>query len=218
MIRALLASALLIFSAAGQADTVTYLGRSLNVVPPQDFCVLGSSAPESSLVDLQRKSTSGAGELAQFSVPCEELAEFRSGKIDNFSRWAQVLVLKAKGQLKPVMISRPELVRKLAGSFADSPPDMNAVEKRIRDEIATTGVTITPHSTKPIGATQEAFFIELRGTIQKDQWSSNFIGIGAVTVVNQLPVAVYAYGTPKARGELPTVTASAYLRNVIDNN
>lgn len=218
MIRAHLASALLIFSAAVNAETVTYLGRPLNVDPPQDFCVLGSSPTERALVEFQRKSTSAAGELAQFSVPCEELAEFRSGRIDNFSRWAQVLVLKAKGQLMPVMIPRAELVRKLAGSFADSPPDMKAVEKRINDEIGTGSITITPQSTKPIGATQEAFFIEMRGKVQIDQWSSNFIGIGAVTVVNQLPVAVYAYGTPKARGELPTVTASAYLRNVIDKN
>lgn len=218
MIRALLASALLICSAAAHADTVTYLGRSLNVVPPQGFCELGTSPTERALVEFQRKNTAAAGELAQFSVPCDELAELRSGRLENFSRWAQVLVLKAKGKLMPVTISRAELVRKFAGSFADSPPDMKAVEKRIRDEIGSEGITLTPHSIKPIGATQEAFFIEMRGNVQLDQWSSNFVGIGAVTVVNQLPVAVYAYRTPKAQGEAPTVTATGYLRNVIDKN
>lgn len=218
MIRAHLAFALLIFSAAAQAETVTYLGRSLNIVPPQGYCVLGASPTEREMEAFQRKNTSTAGELAQFSVPCEELSELRSGKLDNFSRWAQVLVLKAKGQLLPVTVPRAELVRKVAGSFANSPPNMQAFEKRLRDEIDAGGNSVTPESVRPIGATQEAFYIELRGVVKIGQWSSNVIGIGAVTVVNQLPIAVYAYGTPKARGELATVTASAYLRNVIDKN
>ena len=200
------------------AETVTILGRSIQLSPPPDFCTLGNSPTERKLEQFQRQNTAQAGELVQLAVPCAELNDFRTRKIENFTRWAQVLVLKQKGQLNTVSAPRTKFVRAVAGRLADSPPDMSAMSARIRDELARTDSLVSAVTAQPIGATSEAMFIEVRMTATVGTWTSPVVGVGAITVANQLPIAVYAYATPKARGESPVDTARAYLRKVIDFN
>ena len=220
MLRHLLVAALAFASLVptSRADTVTLLGRSLQVVPPPGFCKLGDSVPERELEQFQRQNTAPAGELAQMAVPCAELSDFRANKLEGFTRWVQVLVLKQKGQLKVVTTPRQEFVRAVAGRMANSPPDMNAIAARIRDHLAKTDSFVSSPSAQPIGATNEAAFMEIRMTAGVGNRSSPVVGVMAITVANQLPIAVYAFATSKARGESPVDTSRAYLRKVLELN
>lgn len=212
------AVAILGFTAAAHAETVTFLGKSIQLVPPPGFCKLGDSPIEREMEQFQRQNTAPAGELAQLAVPCTELNDFRSRKIENFTRWVQVLVLKQRGHLKIVTTPRANFVRAIAGRLADSPPDMNALSARIKDQLAKTDSSVSGASAQPIGATSEAVFMEISMTATVGTWTSPVVGVMAITVANQLPVAVYAFATPKARGELPVETSRAYLRKVIELN
>lgn len=168
--------------------------------------------------EFQQRNTAPAGVLAQLAVPCTELTDFKTRKIENFTRWVQILVLKPKGQLALVQTPREEFVRKIAGSFAKSPPDMDALAKRIREHLAKNDSAARIASTKPIGATSEAFFVEIRGTAQVGSLSSPTSAVMAITTANHLPLGVYAFATPKAKGDSPAETLMAYLRSVIDRN
>jgi hypothetical protein len=205
-------------ASTANAESLSVLGRNIQLVPPPGFCTLGNSAVELELARFQRQNTSPAGELVQFAVPCSELSNFKSGKSENFTRWVQILVLKHKGALKTVTTPRVDFVRDIAGRLADSPPDMNALSARMRDHLAKSGSSVSGASAQPIGATSEAVFMELRMTVTHGTDTSPVVAVMAVTVVNQLPVAVYAYATPKSRGESPVDTSRAYLRKVIDLN
>lgn len=168
--------------------------------------------------EFQRRNTAPAGELAQLAVPCTELTDFKTRKIENFTRFVQILVLKPKGQLTLVSTLREEFVRKIAGSYAKSPPDLDALARRIRENLAKNDSAVRIASTKPIGATSEAFFVEIRGTAQVGRLSSPISAVMAITTANHLPIGVYAFATPKAKGDSPAEISMAYLRSVIDRN
>lgn len=206
------------FISAAHAETMNFLGRSIQLVPPPGFCKLGDSPIEREMEQFQRQNTAPAGELAQFAVPCAELTDFRSMKIESFTRWVQVLVLKQKGQLKAVTTPRATFVRAIAGRLADYPPDMNALSARIKDQLAKTDSSVSGVTAQPIGATSEAVFMEMSMTATVGTWTSPVVGVMAITVANQLPVAVYAFATPKAQGESSVETSRAYLRKVIELN
>src|SRR5688572_25842958 len=77
-----------------RAEEVSVGGNTLDLTLPKGFCELGNSARENDLKVQQRRATESFGELVQFGAPCEYIAEFRDGKIDNFPHWAQVMILK----------------------------------------------------------------------------------------------------------------------------
>lgn len=200
------------------ADIVTVLGKSLRLLPPDGFCILGKSPVEREMEQFQRQNTAAAGELVQVAVPCAELSNFKARRADTFTRWVQILVLKQKGQLRLVAAPRAQFVRSVAGRLADSPPDMNALSQRIRDHLAKTETSISNPNAQPIGATSDAAFMEIRMTATVGGWTSPVAAVMAITVANELPLAVYAYVTPEARGESPAETAQLYLQKVISLN
>ncbi|WP_112187952.1 hypothetical protein [Methylibium petroleiphilum] len=211
-------TALSLISFGANAETVTYLGRSINLDPPPGFCQLNSSPEERALFEYQRRNTEPAGELAQFAVPCTELADVRALKADRFTRWVQVLVLKRKGQLLPVSAPRTQFVRGLAGHFADTPLDVERLSRRANKHLAQTNTAVTDFSYEPLGTTQDAFFTRMKMMAQVGTVTSPVSAIAATTVVNQLPIGVYAFGTPKAKGEPAIETTRAYLRQILDRN
>lgn len=204
--------------AAAQTQSVSYLGRTILLAPPQGFCTLGNSPGEKEMETFQKHNTAPAGELAQIAVPCDELVDFRTRKTDKFTKWVQVLVLKQQGQMKTVTGPRANFLLALGGNLASQPPDMNAVSARLREHLSKTGSSVTNPTVQPIGSTADAVFMQITMTATVGSFTSPVVAVMAITVVNQLPLAVYAYATPKARGESPVDTSATYLRSVIQLN
>lgn len=204
--------------AIAQAETFTALGRTIQLVPPPGFCKLGNSEVERELEQFQRQNTSLAGELAQLAVPCSELSDFKARRIESFTRWVQILVIKPKGQLTLATMSRADFVRGLAGNLADSPPDMAALAARARDHLAKADSSVSGVSARPMGATSEAVFMEIRSTATVGTRTTPVVSIMAITVANQLPIGVYAFATSRSRAASPVDTVRAYLRSVLELN
>ena len=209
---------LAVTAASALADTVTVLGKSLQLLPPDGFCTLGASPVERELEQFRRQSAAPVGELVQLAVPCAELPAFKARMTDNFTRWVLILVVKQKGQLRLVTMPRLQFVRSVAGRLAERPPDMNALAERIRDHLAKTGSSVSDPSVQPLGATSDAAFMEMQMTVGSGAGKSPVVAVMAITVVNQLPLAVYAYATPKARGESPGNTVWSYLQKALELN
>lgn len=196
------------------------LGRDLVLPPPAGYCTLGESGIEKQMWEMQRQNTSMAGELAQLAVPCDELKALRAGKSDRFKRWAQVLVLKSKGEVKLVPIPRAQFVQGVAASGRNSPPDMAALSKRIEAHLSQrgSGVGVEGPRATQLGATPDAAFVEVTMTVTAGAVKIPVVAVGAITVANKLPVAVYAYSAADAKGATPAAVISGYLEGVLRNN
>ncbi|HEY9103531.1 hypothetical protein [Chitinimonas sp.] len=214
---ALLGLAALSLTGAAQAGTYSTLGKTLKLQPPPEYCELGDTQREQTLRQLQQRNMAQVGELAQVVVPCTELKAYKDGKIDNFSRWAQVLVSKRQGVLTLVTISREEFIQKTANGTA-KPVDLAEVNRRVREHLSGTGGTVSMSGAQPIGSTKQAFFIEGRLVTETNGKSSPLAFIGAATVVNQLPILVQVYVTPKATGASALETATAYVDSLLSKN
>ncbi|WP_428003574.1 hypothetical protein [Acidovorax sp.] len=218
-LRALLAAcALACAMAQAQADPFTALGRTLQLEPPAGFCTLGDSAAEREFLAVRKRYAASYGELAQFAVPCSELAEIRAGRRDQFTRWAQVLVLPSNGQL--VHYQRAEFVRQMARRFTAAPPDSAALEARVRKDLEKSGTSfpVTNPSAQLLGASPDAYYAEFRLTQQMDSGPQPTVGVSAITTARQLPLGIYAYAFVGAPGESAFETAQRYLRSVIARN
>jgi hypothetical protein len=201
-----------------QAASFSILGRVLKLAPPPQFCELGGSAAETAMLQSHRQNFSRIGALAHFVVPCDEVAKFRSGKIDRFTRWAMVFVPKSKGvEWLLVKSSREEFIRKAAGVSIES-LDLEKINKRHQERHPGADWTASISKMEPLGTTKQAFFFEGRMTVQSQGVSTPILLIGAETTVNQLPVTVHVYTTPKATGAPPMQTASAYLDILLGSN
>lgn len=70
-----------------------------------------------------------------------------------------------------------------------------------------------------VGSDDNAVYLSMSGNLQSEEGSSVIVAFGAITLVKQLPIGVYAYekqGTPS--GELPTDVAENYLQSVFKTN
>lgn len=205
-------------SAVAHAETVTVLGRALQLTPPDGFCILGGSPRETALLQMQTNNTAPAGVLAQFTVPCGELDDFRSGRIDNFGRWAQVLVLRRQGQLRPVSESRDEFVRATASNVATQSVDFGEIDRRLNQYLSKSDAKVTMSVMQPIGVKDSAFFTTMQMMVQSGEASVPTVAVVAITVANHLPVAVQVYGTPRASSASLSTTAAAYAKSVVAQN
>lgn len=214
---ALLGLAALFFTVEARAGSFSTLGKTLKLLPPPEFCELGRSPREQALWQLQQKNMALSGELAQIVVPCAELKAYSAGKIDEFTRWAQVLVTKRQGAMSLVTISREEFIEKTANGTKTS-VNMAEINRRVREQLAGTGGTVSVSGAQPIGSTKQAFFLQGQLVTQGNGKSTPLVFIAAATLVNQLPILVQVYVTPKATGAPPMETATAYVDNLLSKN
>lgn len=204
--------------ATAHAESFEVLGRTIELTPPTNFCRLGSTAREAALLDLQTKSTAPAGVLTQFTVPCNELEDFRQGKIDSFSRWAQVLVLRRQGQLQLVRESREDFVRSTAGNVSSTPVDFADVNRQIRQHLSQSGMQIAMTGMQPLGIRDSAFFATVQMASEENGLKVPMVAVIAATVANRLPIVVQVYATARAPDEPLIEIASSYVQSVVTQN
>ena len=216
--RILLSAALCLAPVAASAESFEALGRTIEQRSPESFCRLGESEREVALLELQTRSTAPAGALAQFTVPCRELEDFRQGKIESFSRWAQVLVVRRQGKFWLVRESREEFVRATAGNVASKPVDFAEVNRASRQHLAQSSANVAMTGMRPIGVRDSAYFATLNLVGEADGRKVPIAAVIAATVANQLPVVVQVYATTRAPDESLVEIASSYVRNVVARN
>jgi hypothetical protein len=208
----------ILFAPASGAESVVVIGRKLDLDPPNGFCLLGNSEREIQLLTRQRDNAALSGELAQFTVPCDEVSEYLLGKIDSFSRWAQVLVVRRQGQLGLVSETREEFVRATARNASTQSVDFAEVERKANQHLSQSGMTIGMSGMEPIGIKDSAFFAMMRMTAEGNGVVVPIVAVVAATVVNRLPIVVQVYRTQRATDEPVASVAVSYVQSVINKN
>lgn len=206
----------IVLAGASQARAQqAYAGQTLKVALPPGFCVVGTSPMEQELLQMQRHNTAPAGELAQMAAPCDQLRAWLKGSTDSFTRWTQILVLKSKGQIKPISMSRGEFAKQLAGTKTATLESLNA---RMRDHLAKNQTTSALTGVEPLGADANASYTMMRGKAAVAGEGYSFNALNAITVLNKLPVGIYAFEIPGTRGPDIAKTLQGHLQAMLAAN
>lgn len=200
------------------AENVTVLGRSIELVPPAGFCKFGDTNLERYLEELQRKNVASTGELVHYAAPCSELADFNSGKTNKITRWVQVILLRQDGVVKVVTTSRADFVRLYTKDFSIPPVGIKELRVVVRDYFAKPDAPTSVASFDKIGATTEAAFMASKHVVKSGEGETPLFSVMAMTVVNQLPMTIYAFSSGEPQGELILDTAYLYLEKILELN
>ena len=86
------------FCAAASAETFTLAGKTVVLEPPQGYCALDAARPqEAELIAFNEKMQQPRNHVIMQLADCDELAEFRAGKRQNFDKYGQYFTPVSEG-------------------------------------------------------------------------------------------------------------------------
>lgn len=202
-----------------RAEVLTFAGRAFILVPPAGYCALGTTAAEKSFLEEQKALLRPRNELLQASVPCAHLKAWNAGKLDTFSRWAQVQIINNGPSFKPITLSRTDFIATLSKRFKDKPVDMALINKRMQEILSGKDMQLSASGMQVVGTDERAAYVSMSGQLDAGGVKSAIVMFGGITLVKQMPLGVYAYekqGAPA--GEPSTSVAPKYLQAVLEHN
>jgi hypothetical protein len=221
----ILTSPFLAFGAAGlmlnqvHAEAISVAGVTLNIEPPSGYCALDERSGDRAFFLTQRELLRPKNELIQASVPCDQLKAVVAGKLESYSRWAQVQVINVGPKLHSLSISRSDFIKGVAKSMQRRPIDVAVINRQMTEKLTGKGLSVTASKIEVVGSDDNAAYVSMSGRLESSGVSSVIVMFGSMTLVKQLPVGVYGYekqGAPP--GELPTVVVERYLRSILVKN
>jgi hypothetical protein len=212
VIYTLLGLLLSVTAQASSAQSINVLGRSIELPVPAGYCLMESHPADQAITarnaDVRSKTSQ---KVLQYSVPCEDRALYRAGKLKNYARYASVILVGRNGEWK--IDPRPR--EQVLDALSKGAVDIASINKRLATHTAAVGgVQIQSHQIlgRDTNAAYWAVFVEAQG---KQQVSA----IGAAVPFKQLPVLVAFYAPPETMD--PEATArrlAAYAADVIAKN
>ncbi|MCZ8158403.1 MAG: hypothetical protein O9256_00670 [Rhizobiaceae bacterium] len=199
-------------------ESIDVLGQQLVFSNPRGYCTPGSSEREVALMNMARLSLGEGARLIHSAVRCSELEEFRAGRRDFLDHWLQVQLIGSKGNFRRVELPREAFVSQLAG--ASPRVDSAELSERLRASLEDRNIRISDTEFKPIGRDGNAVYFSLRMSVIVDDFSRPVSGIGAITLLNALPLSVNVYeatGSQQSRDQLPIVQREL-LRSLLSEN
>jgi hypothetical protein len=176
--------------AEGEAKHLDLAGRTVILAPPNGSCVLDPINPrESQFIDYAARLQAGRNKLVLTFADCAELQEFRDGKRDGFAHHGIVLVTLQEGEVRPVDMSRAELIESAARSIPSI--DTGAMLAEIRDKMTAAGGQAVISDLKSLGVLDrnaDALHVGLLigGAVTQ-------FAVTAITTLNDIPVSVTLY-------------------------
>lgn len=217
MLRKLLISALVVTAPYAIAETFVVLGRALDLVPPAGYCSLGGSDLERHFFERFKSLAEPAGQLLQVSMPCVDLARAKTGSISQFPRTANVMVIKARGQLRIDTRSRAEFLSELGEPGAIN---IESANKRLRAAMAEADVAANLGAMRPLGTDGIAFYWNIVGTAKINGASPQALAsVSAAVLVNGLPLNVQVTENAGSTDSPALVTvAKSYVTAIVSRN
>lgn len=207
----------LLFASVTFASPHIVLDRIIEVNPPAGYCALGETPRQRELLEREKSLQAPAGVLLQIAVPCVDLKRFDAGAIDGFARRAQVMVVKARGQLKIDGRSSQEFLRSFGG---ERPVNINSVNTRLREALSENNLSASLQHMTPIGSDSTAFYWSAVVEVQaRDGRRQKSASVAAAVLVNGLPLSVQAYELAgETVGPAPASVVQNYVQAILKRN
>ena len=182
---------LLAFPLLANAEPYMVLGRTIDIVPPPGYCVLGKTKAEQEYVNNYKEISKSGLELLQASVPCTDLKKFNANMLNQFPRTSLVSVVKAKGKLILETSTPKESLSRIGGGMQTV--DIDAVNSRLRKALADKNFAASMSRVTPLGSDGNAFYFAILGSVQPDGMPLQQVtSVSAALLINKLPLNVQA--------------------------
>jgi len=205
-------------SKAQQKYTLQVLGQQLVFTNPIGYCSPGQSKREKDLVEGAKQFLDLGVKLIHSAARCEELDAYREGRRDALDHWMQIQMIGPKGDFKRIEMSREAF---LNGISKSSPQiEFNEIMKKSRSLYQQFDVNLSNASLTPIGRDGNAFYVSIQMTLGQDNVKTRVTGLGAMTLVNAVPLNILFYeatGTTKSRDQL-AVSIRSSLTSLFTEN
>jgi hypothetical protein len=201
----------------GEAKHLDLAGRTVIIAPPNGSCALDPINPrESQFIDYAARLQAGRNKLVLTFADCAELQEFRDGKRDRFAHHGIVLVSLQDGEVRPVDMSRAELIESAARSIPSI--DTGAMLAELRDKVTAAGGQAGISDLKSLGALDrnaDAIYVGLLigGAVTQ-------LAVTAITTLDDIPVSVTLYEPFDNSVDVTTLVAAQrfYLHDLVAMN
>lgn len=197
---------------ASSAQSINVLGRSVELPVPAGYCLMESHTADEAISARNVAVTSRTGQkVLQYSVPCDDRALYRAGKLKSYASYALVVLVGRNGEWKIDPRSREEVLSALSKETMD----LASINKQLAIRADSIGA-VELQSNQILGRDANAVYWALLG---KKQGKVQVSVISAAVPFKQLPVLVAFYAPPETID--PEATArrlAVYAADVIAKN
>ncbi len=183
--------AILAASYPAHAETIEVLGQKLNIRNPSGYCSLGKSPRERELMAMNEGVVAQGARVVHIAIRCTELSDFKRGAREHFDHWVQIQLLGQNGQFKRLDIQREAFLSVMARNTPKI--DMAQIEQRINASFKQLDLSSTGTQAHPVGRDANAVYMSMRMNLVVGDATKPISALGAVTLVNSLPLSALAY-------------------------
>lgn len=198
---------------AGHAETFTLAGKTVVLEPPQGYCALDAARPqEAALIAFNEKMQQPRNHVIMQLTDCDELAEFRAGKRQNFDKYGQYFTPVSEGGVKRVTgYARADFVADAAKELPklDSGALVDEVTKKLHENAGTDvgGVKfLGVLKQDDAGVYMGIAFGDL--SVGSQSLASSSMGVVGLTLVNEVSVSLGLYRANVGPEAVPDLLAA----------
>lgn len=203
---------------AAATESVYVLGQQVMFSNPNGYCTPGTSERELKLMELARRSLGKGSRLVHTAVRCSELEEYRKGQRELLDHWLQIQLIGPKGDFRRIEMQRELFLSGLSNSSPRVNPE--EINQRLRASLDNRDVTLSQMQFESIGRDGNAVYYSMRMNMSAAGSSRLITGIGAITLLNTLPLLVNVYegtGLLTSRNQLQSVQQELLNSLLIEN-
>ena len=200
------------FTLSASAETLTLAGRTVVLEPPQGYCALDAARPqEAELIAFNERMQQPRNHVIMQLADCDELAEFRAGKRQNFGKYGQYFTPVSNGAVKLVTsYARADFLADAAKELPklDSGALVDEVTKKVRENA---GADVG--GVKFLGVLKEDDAGVYMGiafgnlSVGNQSLASSSMGVVGLTLVNQVSVSLGLYRVNVGPEAIPDLLA-----------
>ena len=206
------------YSYRSKPQSFVVLEQQISFTNPSGYCTPGNSPKEKELVAAARQMLGNAVRLVHVAVKCDELSAYRNSQQETLNHWMQIQLISAAGEFKRLEIPRETF---LIGLSKSAPKfDMTELENKINSRLSEVDVSMSNLNVTQIGRDGNAYYMATRTTIKYGNESKVTRGLGGVTLINSIPLAVWIYestGTSNSRDQLQITLREAFVSLTSEN-
>lgn len=175
----------------GHSRTFSLNGKTHEFTFPAGYCPVADTGPERALFNELYDSMQGQTVLLYLVIECQEKKEYFSDKREFFDRFIQIQQITPKGNRSPLPYSRKEFIESTSGNIKQS--DKDQIFQRTEKSLKELGVSLQSNEVKKLGHDGSALYYGIKSSAVSDGTVRNSVALGAMTLVNKIPVSVNVY-------------------------
>ena len=187
-----------------QAETVTLLNRTIELVLPEGYCQAGNHQAEAEMMNQMKAALGNTNQLLLAFANCKELSDLRKGKRSTLDNYGQFLAPTQKGQVRVLAgLPRSEYIKKIkeqAGHLPDAIKKAEARAKQFNPRLVSTE-NLGLLDTDPNGV-YLGMLMAYKDNAGKSKPVSCILGM---TLIKEIPVSINLYQAIKKSPDLQSI-------------